>query len=153
MAYLEWSEELDTGIDIIDQQHRRIVQYINDLYDAQVAQDRAKIGDVIDELVDYTVSHFAFEESLMEQAGYSFLTPHKMVHELFVKKVSKFVERFQNGEDVGPELLIVLQKWLVNHIKNEDGDYAALVRSKMGEIRGESKEGGWLSRSLKKFFG
>ena len=153
MAYLTWSEDLDTHIDIIDQQHKRIVQYINDLYDVQEALDRNKVGNVIDELVDYTVSHFAFEESLMEQAEYPFLAPHQKVHELFVKKVTKFVERFGAGEDVAPELLTMLQKWLINHIRNEDGDYSDIVLSRMGKIRGEDKEGGWLSRSLKKFFG
>jgi len=152
MAYLEWSKDLDTHIDIIDQQHKRIVHYINDLHEAQQAQDRHKIGDVIDELVDYTVSHFAFEESLMEQAEYPFLVPHQKVHGLFVKKINKFVGRFSEGEDVADELLIMLQKWLVNHIRNEDGDYVPIVLSKMGKIRGEEKEGGWLSRSLKKFF-
>jgi len=149
MAYLEWSSSLDTGIDVIDEQHKRIVNYINDLHDAQQTSDQSKIGDVIEELVDYTVSHFAFEESLMEQAGYPFVEPHKRVHGLFVKKIGKFVERFQNGEDVAAELTTMLQRWLVNHIRNEDGDYTEIVQKNMKHIRGE---GGWLSRSLKSIF-
>lgn len=32
MAILAWVPELDTGIDEIDRQHRRIVDYINKLY-------------------------------------------------------------------------------------------------------------------------
>jgi len=79
MAFLAWSRELDTGIDIIDSQHKRIVEYINALHETQESLDRAKVGDIINELVDYTVSHFAFEESLMENAGYPFLAPHQKV--------------------------------------------------------------------------
>ncbi|MEW8014522.1 MAG: bacteriohemerythrin [Candidatus Sedimenticola endophacoides] len=77
MAHLEWSNSLDTGISVIDEQHKRIVDYINELHDAQQTLDKRRVGEVIDELVDYTVSHFAFEESLMEQAGYPFLEAHK----------------------------------------------------------------------------
>ena len=149
MAHIQWTEELNTGISIIDEQHKRIVLYINDLHDAKATHDLTKVGDIIDELVDYTVSHFAFEESLMEQAGYPFLNPHKKVHQLFVSRVSKFVERYKEGEDVTSELHTMLTKWLVNHIRNEDADYIDIVNRSMGEIR---KEGGWLSRSLKKFF-
>jgi len=145
-----WTSDLDTGIKVIDGQHKRIVDYINELHDAKDELDKGKVGDIIGELVDYTVSHFSFEESLMEQAGYPFLGPHKKIHELFVKKVNSFVERFKNGEDVVDDVLVMLQKWLINHIKNEDGDYIEVVSSHMEETtRGR---GGWLSRSLKKFF-
>ena len=148
MAYLDWSPALDTGIDIIDSQHKRIVDYINQLHDARQDDDRERVGDVIEELVDYTISHFAFEESLMENAGYPFLAPHKKVHGLFVKKVERFVQRFEAGEDVTDELLGMLQKWLVNHIRNEDGDYTGVVLKNMKKM-----QRGWLSRALGSFFG
>ncbi len=135
MAYIGWSDVLETGIDVIDDQHRRIVEYINELHDARLTGDQQKIGGVIDELVDYTVSHFAFEESLMEQAGYPFLAPHKKVHELFINKVNGFIERYQGGEDVSGDLLNMLQRWLVNHIKSEDGDYVDVVQKNIKSIR------------------
>jgi hemerythrin len=135
MAYIVWSDVLETGIDVIDDQHRRIVEYINELHDARLTGEQQKIGSVIDELVDYTVSHFAFEESLMEQAGYPFLAPHKKVHELFIKKVNGFIERYQSGEDVSGDLLNMLQRWLVNHIKSEDGDYVDVVQKNIKSIR------------------
>jgi hemerythrin len=135
MAYLVWSDVLETGIDVIDDQHKRIVEYINELHDARATDDKQKIGDVIDELVDYTVSHFAFEESLMEQAGYPFLTPHQRVHQLFINKVSGFVQRYQDGEEVSGDLLNMLQRWLVNHIKSEDGDYVEVVQKSIKTIR------------------
>ena len=149
MEKLKWSSELDTGVEVIGGQHRRIVDYINELQEAKDNLDKEGVHNVIDELVDYTVSHFSFEESLMEQAGYPFLGPHKKIHELFVKKVSTFVERYKNGEDVAEDILVMLRKWLVNHIKNEDGDYVDAVSAHM---RRTSKEPGWLKRSLGRFF-
>ena len=87
MARLEWQDDLNTGIDIIDQQHRRILEYINALEGIgpqHPFRPSAEAGNVIDELVDYTMSHFAFEETLMEDAGYEFFNPHKKVHQIFV---------------------------------------------------------------------
>ncbi|WP_245896155.1 hemerythrin domain-containing protein [Ottowia oryzae] len=68
MEYLHWVPELDTGIAEIDTQHRRIVDYINKLRDLRESHDRQGLSDVIAEMVDYTMSHFAFEEALIENA-------------------------------------------------------------------------------------
>ena len=64
-----WTKDLNTGIDVIDEQHKSIADYINNLERAIKQQDRTAVGQVLDELVDYTLSHFAFEESLQEEAG------------------------------------------------------------------------------------
>jgi hypothetical protein len=63
MKHIEWSPEQDTHIPIIDKQHHRIVEYINSLYDIRDTHDREEVGRVLQELVDYTLSHFAFDES------------------------------------------------------------------------------------------
>lgn len=129
MAILKWMPELNTGIDEIDVQHRRIVDYINRLYELRETPDRNVLGEVINETVDYTLSHFAFEESMIEEAGYMFSGPHKRVHELFTRRVGEFQARFEAGEDVANELHGMLSRWLFNHIRNEDHGYVDAVKS------------------------
>ena len=131
MAYLSWDPELNTDIPVIDNQHRRIVEYINELHDAIQNGDRDEVGEILEQLVDYTLSHFAFEEELMEQAGYPFIVAHKKVHVLFTKKIADYQQQFDLGEDVGRKLLTTLRTWLVNHIKRDDADYAEIVRIAM----------------------
>jgi len=97
MTLLVWQAELETGIDVIDQQHQRIVALINQLGEAK---DREGLATVLEELVDYTLSHFAFEEELMEESGYSFGPAHKRVHDMFVRRVSEYRMRFEAGEDI-----------------------------------------------------
>ncbi|MEJ1354389.1 MAG: bacteriohemerythrin [Candidatus Sedimenticola sp. (ex Thyasira tokunagai)] len=150
MSLLKWSPDLDTGIPVIDKQHQRIVEYINQLNHAQQSSSREEVGEVLDQLVDYTLSHFTFEEELMDESGYRFVNAHKKVHKLFVRRVGDYVERFKTGEDITDELLASLKTWLVNHIKNDDSDYTEIVKESMGD---EKKSGGWLSRSMKKIFG
>lgn len=153
MAYLVWQDDLDTGIQVIDTQHKRIVEMINQLHDAQAQHDRALLGSVIEELVDYTLSHFAFEETLLEDSGYLFTRAHKKVHELFIKRVSDYRMRFESGEDVADELKGLLGRWLFNHIRSDDANYVESVRSSMQELTRDQSQGGWLSRSMKRFFG
>ena len=150
MSHLEWDPVMDTGINVVDQQHKRIVHYINKLFDAQQMGDRSVVGNVIEELVDYTLSHFAFEESLMEQSGYPFLLAHQKIHKLFTERVNTYVERFKAGDDVTEDLITMLKKWLVNHIKTEDGDYVAIVQKRM---KNAATDEGWIRATLHKFFG
>ena len=139
MAILAWVPELDTGIDEIDRQHRRIVDYINKLYELRESPDREALGDVIGEMVDYTLSHFVFEETLIENAGYMFAGPHKKVHELFTRRVSEMQTRFDAGEDVAAELHGMLSRWLFNHIRNEDHGYVDAAKSYLRMARGNEQ--------------
>jgi len=159
MAIL-WDPKLNTGIEVIDHQHQRIVAYINQLEVAKQNADKAMIGEVIEQLVDYTQSHFGFEEAMMEQAGYPFLKPHQKVHELFIRRVTDFTMRAAKGEDVVDELHLMLAKWLINHITNEDRDYAKIVLRMLTKdqpapsapVSEEKAHSGFLGGLLRKFF-
>jgi hemerythrin len=69
---------------------------------------------------------------MLEEAGYKFLKPHKKVHELFIRRVTDITMRAAKGEDIVDELHTMLSKWLVNHISNEDRDYADAVKQMTG---------------------
>ena len=149
---IKWTDDLNTGIEVIDKQHMRIVDYINDLENAHQKQDKEAVRQVLDDLVDYTLSHFAFEESLQEEAGYKYCKPHKKVHELFVRRVNEYMERFKLGDDVSAEIHKLLSSWLINHIKRDDADYVAAVKANMSGIISEKekkKDDGWFKRFFK----
>jgi hemerythrin len=152
MGYLVWTKDLETGIEVIDGQHERIVDYINKLHDARLDNDTNAIGDIIAATVDYTMSHFSFEEALIEDAGYEFVRPHKKVHELFIRRVTEFQDRYKNGEDISAELHNLLARWLFNHIRNDDAAYVKAVKSNMLELTADKEKHGWMARSFKKFF-
>lgn len=145
---LAWTSDLELGIGVIDSQHQRIVEYINQVEHARQTASAAELSEVLDELVDYTLSHFAFEETLMEEAGYPFIKAHKKVHQLFTKRVDAFQQRAKAGEDITDELLHVLKAWLINHIKRDDRDYAKIVHSNLegATERAKASKGGFFSR-------
>jgi hemerythrin len=149
---IAWTDDLATGIDVIDHQHMRIVDNINQMEEAMGRQDRHLIGHLLDELIDYTLSHFAFEESLQLEAGYKYARPHKAIHDAFAKRVARYQERHNAGEDVSHQVYEMLCTWLVHHIKRDDMAYVAEVRSGMNLLVRDKQEGGWFSRALAKFF-
>ena len=149
---LVWTDDMNTGIGAIDSQHQRIVGYINQLGNAIELQNRLVVGQVLEELVDYTLSHFAFEESLQEEAGYALAKPHKAVHDMFIKRIAKYQERHNAGEDIATQLHGMLCTWLVHHIKRDDMAYVSDVQANIANIVRDKTERGWISRALGKFF-
>ena len=154
MAYMQWSEDLDTGIHVIDEQHKRIVAYINELHVASETGNDEKTKEVLEGLLDYTMTHFQFEEELQEKAGYPFLKAHQRVHEIFMRRIADLRARSNQGENILPDLLSMLKVWLVSHIKGDDRDYVESVSKMLGaENKGSSASDGWLRATVKRFFG
>ena len=152
MQPIEWSSELEIGIDVIDGQHRRIVDYINELQRVTDEENDPVTRRVINDLIDYTYSHFAFEEALMEEADYDSLPIHRKTHEAFCSRIEDFKRRSEAGEAVAQPLGDLLRTWLLRHIMSDDESYAELVKEKMPRIRRQDK-GSWLDQSLRRFFG
>ncbi|WP_127478337.1 bacteriohemerythrin [Sulfurivermis fontis] len=146
---MQWTEELDTGIAEIDVQNRRLGDFINTLSAAQQTGDREQTGWVLEQLLDFAVNNFLFEEKLMEEANYEFRSAHERVHEIFVKKLADFRGRYAKGDDVTEELLAMLTSWVANHIKQEDKRYAATVQQVIAQEGGET----WVKGLMKKLFG
>ena len=151
MAYMQWSQDLETGISVIDVQHRRIIDYINKLDHASQTGNAAEVKRVLEQLVDYTLTHFQFEEELQERANYPFLKAHRRVHDIFKKRIAIFLGRANAGEDVIPELMELLRVWLSSHIKGDDRDYVHAVQMIAGANDQESA--GWLASTLQRLFG
>jgi hemerythrin len=148
---MEWSRELESGIPVIDTQHKRIIDFINELDSACRSGNASETAQVMDGLLNYTITHFEFEESLQERAGYPFLKAHRRIHEIFMKKVADIRQRSTQGEDVALELLKLLNGWLISHIKGEDRDYIESVK-KLTDSN-DQEVSNWMNAALKNFFG
>lgn len=114
---------------------------INHLHITQKSMERFAVGEVIDELVDYTLSHFAFEEELMEEAGYPFSAAHKRVHEVFASAYPN-TGCVSAGEDIVDDYRGMLSRWLFNHIRNDDKAYADSVKRHLLHFVREHQQGG-----------
>ncbi|MFA7399424.1 MAG: hemerythrin domain-containing protein [Sideroxydans sp.] len=87
-------------------------------------------GNVIYELADYTLTHFAFEETILEDVNYAALDAHRVFHDQFIQQVREIRERFEEHEIATIELNNLMVAWLFNHILHEDAAYVSEVLKK-----------------------
>lgn len=146
MAYIEWRKDYNLGIDVIDKQHLRIAEYINRMHESIENGDHNSIEELFDELIDYTMTHFTFEEEILERAGYEFSSAHQRVHKVFIKKITEYKRQFEEGNtDIAYRVLQMLRNWLINHIQHDDADYVPAVMFMMQIKPGKR---GWINRVL-----
>lgn len=133
MAY-EFTADLETGHVTIDNQHRQLIEALNDLLTACAAgQGRAKLEKTTKFLYDYTAKHFADEERLQQQSEYSGYSVHKQYHDSFKITVAELIKKLDEQGPTIPlvgEVNSVVAGWLINHIKREDTKVAAHIKSK-----------------------
>ena len=88
----------------LDIQHIQLIEYLNQLEEAIMLRDKGKGSSEIASLHDYTISHFTFEEALMEEAQYPYAGPHKHVHQTLIKKVVEFDSKLKADGDIKEDL-------------------------------------------------
>ena len=88
---LQWKEEYEVGVAEIDEQHQKLIDIANRVYELmrnELALDKYdQIVEILQELKEYTVYHFHFEEGLMQKAKYKKRFSHKLLHQEFLAQV------------------------------------------------------------------
>ncbi|MEW6500643.1 MAG: bacteriohemerythrin [Thermodesulfobacteriota bacterium] len=132
MPLLSWKNEYSVNIKEIDDQHKKLVEMINELHDAMVAKKAKEVlGSVLGKLVNYAATHFANEEKLMQANGYPEFAAHKEKHEKMTAKVLSLQKDWQAGKaTLGIEVSQFLRDWLDKHILGTDKNYGPFLNSK-----------------------
>ena len=131
---ISWSDDFAIGIDIIDEQHKRLFDYFDEIERCIKNNDNSNIQEICSGLIDYAISHNTFEETLMKQAGYPMLEAHHEVHELFKKRAYGYLEKINSGCEpmkIARDIRTDIGLWLINHIKREDRHYAPYVKKSL----------------------
>lgn len=132
---ITWSDKLSVSVNSIDNQHKELVNMINDLSNAVTAgsgKGNEIIGDILKRLINYTASHFKHEESLMRTHNYPDFAKHKQEHDHLVKKVLDLQQKFESGNArMTIEVMMFLKNWLTKHIQGTD--------TKLGQFLSEKK--------------
>ena len=152
MAHFVWSSEYELGISVIDSQHKRIIDYINridDVLNDHTSQE--EMNDILTNLVDYTFSHLAFEEAMLEEIGYEDFHGHQLTHKTFTRLIENLRQRAVAGEAVAAELAAFLRNWLITHIMAEDARYVDAVNEYLlGNEAGRRRY--WLHKTVTRYF-
>jgi len=128
MAFFEWDDSIALGIPGIDEQHKALFGWINNLDRAVADGDGSEaVSELIWNLITYVTEHFSEEERLMLSWDYPGLPAHRTEHDQFVSRLQEIQVNFIGGHEMGESILIFLADWLVSHIKGTDQGYSRFI--------------------------
>ncbi|MFZ5434209.1 MAG: bacteriohemerythrin [Calditrichota bacterium] len=121
---LVWRQELSTGLDWQDEQHKQLFEHISVLQDAMQSN---KANDVIHEQIEfleqYYQNHFRDEENYMLEHHSPHYAEHKKLHDKFVENYQQLKHLYSRQ---GPSTIVVmhlqrmLHDWLIQHVMSAD---------------------------------
>lgn len=122
---------MSVGIDMIDEDHKCLINLLND-YIAAVDNDEGVFvfDSLFKQFMDYTEYHFAREEQLMAEAGYTDLESHAQGHRMIIEQLNDMREQvlLSVSSDMQDDVREFFLNWLQVHIMIKDQAYSAPVR-------------------------
>ena len=124
MGFIEWTPDLSVHVKKIDDQHKKLFDIINQIYElSDFEKTKEKLDKVLNELIEYTRVHFSTEEKYFEKCNYPGTEEHIAEHMKLIEQVLDFKRRFDNDEDIISEFLDFIKSWLDDHLKTMDQKY------------------------------
>ena len=135
---LEFDKSLVTGNDMIDAQHKELIEKIDSLLTyCENGEEKVKAIKMLDYLAEYTDFHFGEEEKLQEEVSFPGMEEHKKKHAEFKKAVEELHDMLEEEEGTTDAFVDAVKKnvvdWLFDHIKQMDQALAAFVQKESGK--------------------
>ena len=133
MKPFELTADLLTGIEKIDNQHRKLISWANFIAFDDADTTAHKVTETLDNLQSYVVYHFRTEEEAMDRTDYDQLNKHKNQHTRLMNEVAELLSRAKRKDtDHGmlTELQYLLTDWINLHIMEWDQPFAAFLKGK-----------------------
>lgn len=134
LRHIEWSVNKNTGLEIIDDDHKNLVSLFNRCIDVtEGSYNKDRLIEILEELLNYINIHFRREEVIMKICDYPGLSRHKQQHEQLIDSLNQYIKAFTSGELRAETLLYFLYEWLSLHVFASDGDLDFIPYSKGNE--------------------
>jgi len=129
----ELTANMLTGIEAIDNQHRKLLGWTNDLAADHAGATAEKVKETLYNLQGYVAYHFLTEEEEMNRYNYDQLEKHKNQHLRLANEVNELLSNAK-GKESSPGMLTELQytltDWIQLHIKEWDQPFATFVKNR-----------------------
>lgn len=126
-----WNDNFKTGIDEIDEQHKKLIELLNNLANILTQEETIEIENAFLELAQYAQYHFKSEEAIWKKhlKNNDLLISHEKSHESFLPKVIEIKNKNDNLQDTIEEIVLFLIRWLAFHIIDEDKRLSLIIHS------------------------
>ncbi|MBI5900542.1 MAG: bacteriohemerythrin [Rhodocyclales bacterium] len=129
---LTWNDSYAVGVPELDDQHRRLLELINqvgDDYGPRNAFTDGLFREVLSDLFEYTQVHFRAEEDHLRKIAYPGIEAHAREHGALTERVMEFILAAQGGTQDRQAIHNFLLTWLVSHILEADMRYRDFMRA------------------------
>ncbi len=149
MAFINWRDlDLSTGHPIIDEQHEKIIEIVNNLYKEFLSiKDNTSVETFkrsFYAMKEYVNFHFEEEEKIMVALNYQYMADHVKAHRAFQTEVDNLTLKLNDKKNLNikylsKKLLLILRDLLLEHITDEDKvfvrDCAHIIQDSMRAVR------------------
>jgi hemerythrin len=132
MPLIAWTSQMNVGVKLLNNDHKKLVILINNLHDGLVTgQPKPELENLFESLVSYTSIHHANEEKFLADAGYHSAQMHKQEHGQMLEQLMELQIRFISSAQLGIEMEIVhqLRNWLFRHIQGSDQQFTPHLKT------------------------
>lgn len=130
MALIQWQPQLSVGIRQFDDDHCRLIDLINELWEANERRAGETVTErILGDLAEYVVVHFQREERLFERWKFPGIVRHCECHRALTARVEELRRNLAGQSTISAEVFEFLRDWLIKHILGEDMTYAAYFRA------------------------
>jgi len=131
--FTKWSDQLLTGNEIIDQQHKEIFKHATQMIESgKTITIKSEAKNIIEYLESYYERHFDAEEALQIKYRYPGYEAHKEVHEKFREELAELKHRsitYGDSDTLAVETIIFMMEWLAKHIDKSDKIFAVYIQN------------------------
>ncbi len=122
MSLLRWKDEYLTQVEEIDNQHRRLFDLVNDIYDMmRLGRVQESVVEGLTELYEFTRFHFGTEEKFMADTNFDGMEPHIAEHARLLDQISNLRIEVREGRIVlSMNEMYFLKDWLLVHFQGPD---------------------------------
>ena len=141
---MEWSDKLSIGVEVLDEQHKTLIQRLNHVSAALGSnQGEKEVASTLDFLIKYTDYHFSKEEEYMKQYDYPGLEEQLEKHLALVQILKEMEDEFiEDGasKNLATSIDTFLVNWLTKHIEGVDLKFGQFLKENNIEIPSEKDE-------------
>lgn len=122
---LMWREQLSVGNDVIDNDHRHLIDIINRVEESMVTKNRTGLMAALESLSNYSQEHFAREEKIATAAGYEQVPNLNDSHKALLVQLDQLKNEINEmglewSSALAEKFTKLVRNWLIDHVIKED---------------------------------
>jgi len=133
MTIIIWDQEkLSVGVQLLDEQHKKLVELINALYllkENKGEHVKTGLSKLFDRFKDYSIYHFKAEEEYFSLLDSKAVELHILQHKHYLEYLQELSVKVRENNDLSEEMLFHLTDWIFHHILSEDKKYLNTYKS------------------------